>query len=70
MRSVVRRTAPIVPEEASLRHAVDQMARSGYGIVPVVSRGQMRIVGLVSRTDVLTAEAQRLDEVEAKRSQD
>jgi H+/Cl- antiporter ClcA len=69
LRSVVRRTAPIVPEEASLRHAVDQMARSGYGIVPVVSRGEMRIVGLVSRTDVLTAEAQRLDEVEAKRSQ-
>jgi len=57
----VRRPPPIVSEDASLRHAVDQMARSGYGIVPVVAR-DLRVIGLVSRTDVLAAEAQRLDE--------
>ena len=53
-------------ETASLRQAVDQMARTGYGIVPVVS-AELRIVGLVSRTDVLGAEAKRLDEGEELR---
>ncbi|HEX9103215.1 MAG TPA: chloride channel protein [Polyangia bacterium] len=61
LRALVRRAPPVVPEDASLRHAVDQMAMSGYGIVPVVSRGERRVVGLVSRSDVLAAEAQRLE---------
>jgi CBS domain-containing protein len=58
-----------VSELANLRDAIDQMARSGYGIVPVVAR-DLRVIGLVSRTDVLTAEAQRLDDAEGTRKRD
>ncbi len=67
LRSIVRRPPPVVSEEGTLRHAVDQMARTGYGIVPVVSRSELRVIGLVSRTDVLNAEAQNLDAVDATR---
>jgi H+/Cl- antiporter ClcA/CBS domain-containing protein len=60
LRDVVKRAAPVLPEEASLRQAFDAMARTGYGIVPIVSRAEKRVVGIVSRSDVLAAEAERL----------
>jgi CBS domain-containing protein len=69
LRAIVRRPPPVVSELANLRDAIDQMARSGYGIVPVVAR-DLRVIGLVSRTDVLTAEAQRLDDAEGTRKRD
>jgi chloride channel protein, CIC family len=65
LRALVRRAPAVLAEDASLRHAIDAMARSGYGIVPVISRGELRVIGVVSRSDVLAAEAQRLAEVDA-----
>jgi CBS domain-containing protein len=67
LRALVRRPPPFLPEGATLRQVVDQMARTGYGIVPVVADGR-KVVGIVSRTDVLAAEAQRIDEMEGRRS--
>jgi chloride channel protein, CIC family len=67
LRALVRRPPLMVPEDVSLREAVDQMARASVGRLPVVSRRQQRLVGIVSRSDVLAAEAQRLAEVDAPR---
>jgi H+/Cl- antiporter ClcA/CBS domain-containing protein len=67
LREILRRAPAVLSEDASLRQAVDAMARSGYGLVPIVSRGELRVVGLVSRSDVLAAEAQRLADVAPQR---
>ncbi len=57
LRALLRRAPVVLPENASLRDAVDQMARAGVGRLPVVARGDRRLVGIVSRSDVLGAEA-------------
>ncbi|MGZ3430090.1 MAG: CBS domain-containing protein, partial [Polyangia bacterium] len=67
LRALVRRPAVLLHEDANLRDAVDQMARSGVGRLPVVSRDERRLVGIVSRSDVLAAEAKRLADAEAPR---
>jgi len=67
LRTLVKRAPAVVSEDASLRHAIDAMARSGYGVVPIVSRAELRVVGIVSRSDVLEAEAERLAESDPKR---
>ena len=67
LRTVVKRAPAVLSEDANLRHAIDAMARSGYGIVPIVSRGELRVVGIISRSDVLEAEAERLAESDPKR---
>jgi H+/Cl- antiporter ClcA len=58
--ALVRRPAVVLSEDVSLREAVDTMARSAVGRLPVVSRADQRLVGIVSRSDILVAEAQRL----------
>ncbi|HEY2747490.1 MAG TPA: chloride channel protein, partial [Polyangia bacterium] len=59
LRTLVRRPPVVVHEDSSLREAVQQMARAGVGRLPVVSRGEQQLVGILSRSDVVTAEAQR-----------
>jgi CIC family chloride channel protein len=62
VRGVVKRPAAVVYDDASLRDAVDHMAREGVGRLPVVSRGDGgRVVGIVTRSDVIAAHARRLD---------
>src|SRR5262249_19585136 len=67
LRALVQRARGVLHEDASLRDAVDHRARAGVGRLPVVARADGRLVGIVSRSDVLAAEAQRLAEVEAPR---
>ena len=62
LRTLVKRAPVVVHAEASLRDAVGQMARAGVGRVPVVASSDGKLVGIVSRSDVLAAEAQRLAE--------
>jgi CBS domain-containing protein len=60
--SLVRRGAVVVYDDNTLREAADHMVRAGVGRLPVVAREAPRIlVGIVSRSDLLTAHEDRLD---------
>ena len=60
---IVHRPPVVVFEDSSLKDAVDQMAKHGIGRVPVVARSDpARVVGLVTRSDVMAAHAGHLEE--------
>jgi H+/Cl- antiporter ClcA/CBS domain-containing protein len=59
---IVRRPPVVVYEDSSLRDAADQMVIEHVGRLPVVRRDALReLVGIVSRSDLLTAHAPRLE---------
>jgi H+/Cl- antiporter ClcA len=60
-RLVSRRPA-VVFEDNTLREAADHMVHEGVGRLPVVSRDEPhRVVGIISRSDLLAAHQHRLD---------
>jgi predicted transcriptional regulator len=60
--SLVTRCAVVAYEDNTLREAADHMVRSGVGRLPVVSREAPRkLVGIISRSDLLSAHEDRLD---------
>jgi CBS domain-containing protein len=60
-RLVSRRPA-VVFEDNTLREAADHMVHEGVGRLPVVSREEPRkVVGIISRSDLLSAHRHRLD---------
>jgi CBS domain-containing protein len=60
-RLVSRRPA-VVFEDNTLREAADHMVHEGVGRLPVVSRDEpRRVVGIISRSDLLAAHQHRLD---------
>ena len=60
--SLVQRGAVVVYEDNTLREAADHMVRAGVGRLPVVAREAPRVVvGIVSRSDLLSAHEDRLD---------
>jgi CBS domain-containing protein len=61
MRDIVRRPPIVLRENSSLRDAVTRMARGGVGRLPVVD-DDGKLIGIVSRSDVLAAESRRLKE--------
>ena len=59
---LVKRGAVVAYEDNTLREAADHMVRAGVGRLPVVSRDAPRVVvGIVSRSDLLSAHEDRLD---------
>jgi CBS domain-containing protein len=56
IRSLVRRELVAVFDDESLREAADRMAREKVGRVPVIARRSGRLVGIVSRSDLLHAQ--------------
>ena len=61
--TLISRPPSVVFEDLSLRDAADHMVREGVGRLPVVSRSDPRkVIGMVTRSDLLTAHARRLDE--------
>jgi len=59
---LVRRAPVIAYEDNSLREAADHMVGEGVGRLAVVSRDDpSRLVGIISRSDLLNAHARRLD---------
>jgi chloride channel protein, CIC family len=61
VRNIVRRAPAVVFEHNSLRHAADHMVREGVGRLPVVSAEEpRRVIGIVSRSDLLAAHHARL----------
>jgi len=60
--SLVKRGAVVVYEDNTMREAADHMVRAGVGRLPVVTRDAPRVVvGIVSRSDLLSAHEDRLD---------
>jgi CIC family chloride channel protein len=58
---VIKRSPAIVYEDSTLRDAADHMVLEGVGRLPVVSRDEPRVVvGIISRSDLLSAHAPRL----------
>lgn len=61
--SLLNRQPVAVYDDCSLREAVDHMVRHSVGRLPVISRTQpFAIVGIISRSDILTAYHRRLKE--------
>jgi CBS domain-containing protein len=62
VRELVQRPPAVAFEDSSLREAADHMVSEGVGRLPVVSRREPRkVIGIVSRSDLLAAHARRLD---------
>jgi H+/Cl- antiporter ClcA len=63
--SVVKRPAVVIFPDSTLREAADQMARAQVGRLAVVERGDhRRLVGILSRSDLIAAHARRLEHLE------
>jgi predicted transcriptional regulator len=60
---LIRRPPAVVFSDMSLREAADHMVREEIGRLPVVERSDpSRVVGMLTRSDLLSAHAQRLEE--------
>ncbi len=63
VRSLLKRPPAVAFEDSSLREAADLMVREGVGRLPVVTRADRhKVVGILTRSDLLSAHARRLDE--------
>jgi CIC family chloride channel protein len=68
LHELVRRRPVVIHEDSSLRDAANLMARERIGRLPVLSRSlPQRVVGIVTRSDLVEAHVQRLDEHEHAR---
>jgi CBS domain-containing protein len=69
LSALVRRAPVVVFTDNTLRDAADQMVRAGVGRLPVVERHAPRkVVGMISRSDLLSAHAGRLNAGKPRRS--
>jgi H+/Cl- antiporter ClcA/predicted transcriptional regulator len=67
IRELITRAPAIVYEDNSLREAADHMVRENVGRLPVVMREEPgKVIGILTRSDVLAAHAQRLHEAQRK----
>ena len=65
--SLIKRPPVIVFDDNTLRQAADHMVRTRVGRLPVVRRGApRRVVGILSRSDLLEAHEDRLDALSAQ----
>jgi H+/Cl- antiporter ClcA len=63
IRALISRPLVAITGERSLRDAADRMAHEGVGRLPVVDRDEPeRLVGIVTRSDLLAAHGRRLAE--------
>jgi CBS domain-containing protein len=66
-RSLIRRRPSVALENSSLREAADLMVAEDIGRLPVVSReDRKKVVGMLTRSDLLSAHGRRLDEKKRK----
>jgi H+/Cl- antiporter ClcA/predicted transcriptional regulator len=66
IRELVQRRASFVYDDLTLRDAADHMVRHDIGRLPVLSRGQNKLVGIVTRSDLIRAHRRRLVEQETE----
>jgi H+/Cl- antiporter ClcA len=60
---LIARPPVVVYADCSLREAADHMVRHGIGRLPVLDRNTKRLVGFITRSDLLGAHRMRLSEV-------
>jgi CBS domain-containing protein len=61
VRDVIRRPPVVVYDDSSLRDAADHMVTEEVGRLPVVTRdASLTVIGILSRSDLLSAHAPRL----------
>jgi CBS domain-containing protein len=66
---LVKRPPAVIYGDSSLREAADHMVREGVGRLPVVERKAPRLpIGMISRSDLLSAHQRRLAEGEYQAS--
>lgn len=64
---LIKRPPAVIYNDCSLRVAADHMVRENVGRLPVVKRGDPgKVIGIISRGDVLSAHGQRLKETDLK----
>jgi chloride channel protein, CIC family len=62
VEQAIRRAPIVVFDDSTLRDAADQMVTEAVGRLPVVERAAPhRLVGIISRSDLLSAHGPRLD---------
>lgn len=63
VRDLIQRPVAVIYPDQTLRDAADHMARERVGRLPVVTRAAPhRLIGIVTRSDLVNAHARRLDE--------
>ena len=63
VRELLTRGPAVALETSSLREAADMMVTEGVGRLPVVTKNEpTRVIGILTRSDLLSAHAQRLNE--------
>ena len=63
VRNLLKRAPAVAFETSSLREAADLMVTAGVGRLPVVSQAERsQVVGILTRSDLLTAHGRRIDE--------
>ena len=63
IKEIIKRPPIVIYEDCSARQAIDQMARHSIGRLPVISKKEQgKIVGILTRSDLLTAHSKRLGE--------
>lgn len=68
LRSLVRRPPVVAHPEHSLRQAADHMVRNRVGRLAIVRREDpFRVVGVLTRSDLLSAHARRLEEAHRRK---
>jgi H+/Cl- antiporter ClcA/predicted transcriptional regulator len=68
IKNLINRPPSYIYDDLTLRDAADHMVRHNVGRLPVVSRAQRKLTGIVTRSDILSVHRRRLkDTYEAKR---
>jgi H+/Cl- antiporter ClcA len=63
VRQLLKRPPAVAFDNSSLREAADLMVTEGVGRLPVVTRADPgKVIGILTRSDLLSAHARRLDE--------
>jgi H+/Cl- antiporter ClcA/CBS domain-containing protein len=65
--TLVKRIPKFVYDDCTVRQAADHMLNHDIGRLPVVRRGSTELVGIITRSDVLSAFRHRLNELEPQR---
>ncbi|MDE3056352.1 MAG: chloride channel protein [Bacteroidota bacterium] len=69
LRDLIQRVPAAVYDDCSLREAADHMVHHSVGRLPVVSRKEpTKVVGIITRSDVLSSHRRRLDESQKARA--
>jgi CBS domain-containing protein len=62
VRELIKRPPKFVYSDSTLRDAADHMVNHDIGRLPVVNRATRKVVGMITRSDVLSAHRRRLRE--------